>query len=194
MDGEDKLLLPVQGTPLVRRTFLALREAGLDPVVVTGHRPDRIHAILNDLRITFAHNPDYARGQQSSVLIGLAAVPTGVDAVIVALADLPLLSAADIRLLMQAYGSRAPGRAILVPVHQGVRGNPVIFDSALIPDILTGSRNDPVGTGRNGARAYIDRHPHLVQWLETPNDAFCIDLDTREDLEALRVRLDAEPH
>lgn len=183
MKGIDKLLLAVDGMPLVRRSVTVLREAGLAPlVVVTGPQSHRVAALFADTGVRVVHNASQDEGLQTSVLAGLRSlVAEAVDAVLVAPADQPLLTADDIRSLLAAWRDRPLGTAIVVPWYQGERGNPVVFDLALIPDILT---------GEGGARGYIDRHPDRVHRYDAANDHFCADLDTREDLARLRERVD----
>ena len=56
---ENKLLLQLDGVPVVRRVTLAYLTAGLDPVlVVLGHEADRLRAVLGDLPIQIIDNPD----------------------------------------------------------------------------------------------------------------------------------------
>ena len=183
MRGIDKLRLSIDGRPLLRRALDALRAAGAGPiVVVTGHRPERIRALLEGCGATLVHNARWEDGQQSSVLAGLAAIDDTVDAVMIALGDMPLVELADLRALADAFGRRSPGRAIVVPFHRGDRGNPVVFDASLRAPILARGPDE-------GARGFVAGHPELVERYEAGNDHFCVDLDTPEDIERLEARL-----
>ncbi|HEY8342316.1 MAG TPA: NTP transferase domain-containing protein [Calditerricola sp.] len=69
-----KPLFPLLGLPLIVRTFCTLREAGIaDIVVVLGHRGDEVRAALGDgsrwgVRVTYAENPEWEKGNGASVL------------------------------------------------------------------------------------------------------------------------------
>ena len=74
-------------------------------------------------------NPDPDEGQVSSQRLGLAALAGKLDAVIVALADQPLITAQDIDALVGAWQTRGDGIAVVHPEVDGERGNPLNLDS-----------------------------------------------------------------
>jgi CTP:molybdopterin cytidylyltransferase MocA len=126
----------------------------------------------------------YRDGQQSSVQAGVRALRSligAAEAVAVVLCDQPLLEPSDFLWLRKAWARREPSCAALIPVHQGQRGNPVVFGRDCLEEILA---EDAEG----GARRFIERHPSRVRRIEAPNDHFCVDLDTREDLARWRAR------
>ena len=101
LGGRPKSLLELGGVPLIRRQLIALSGAGVDElVVVLGHHADAIEAAVRDFPITLARNPSPDDGQASSVRIGLQALGGKLDAVIVALADQPMVNSQDISALM----------------------------------------------------------------------------------------------
>ncbi|MBJ7469073.1 MAG: nucleotidyltransferase family protein, partial [Rhodoferax sp.] len=122
MGGVAKSLITLQGVPLIKRQLIALSGAGVDEVVVvTGYARDAVEASIASFPVTLAYNPDFALGQQSSVRCGLNALRGNFDAVLVALADQPLLGAADLTELIAAFKKRASGH-VLVPMVDGQRG------------------------------------------------------------------------
>lgn len=130
--GTNKLVECVDGEPMVRRAARTLTAAGLDPVVVVlGHEADRVREAVRgsevgpDAVLDFAHNPDYADGQATSVAVGVAALPDGADAAVFALGDMPWVEAASVRLLLDAY--RAGVGTALAAACDGERGNPVLW-------------------------------------------------------------------
>jgi len=182
-----KALLELGGVPLILRQLIALSGAGVDEVaVVLGHHADAIEAAVRKFPITLAHNPSPDDGQASSVRIGLQALSPKLDAVIVALADQPLVNEQDIMVLIGAFKKRAEGRAMVVPrVSDGERagepGNPVIFDAALRQEWLAGAAD-------LACRRWRQDHPERVRWFDTDNRRYCIDIDTPEDLRAFSER------
>jgi molybdenum cofactor cytidylyltransferase len=181
MGGRAKPLLQLAGVPLVRRNLIALSGAGVDEVVVVlGHRADEIEAAVRDFPITVVRNPDYARGQASSVRAGLAALSSRLDAIVVALADMPLITADDVTAVLGAYKRRTHG-SVLVPFVDGARANPVVLDAAVRDDVLAGDLDF-------GCRQWIDRHPDQVVRFDVDNDHYRVDLDTPEDLSRFELR------
>ena len=96
MGYRPKCLLQRDGVPLIERTVRLLIGARLAPVVVVlGHHADRIEPVLQRLRdalddpgqLQWVRNPDPDTGQGGSTRCGLAALPTELDGVLIALAD-----------------------------------------------------------------------------------------------------------
>jgi len=97
LGGRPKALLELGGVPLVMRQLVALSGAGVDEVVlVLGHHADSIEAAVSHFPISIVRNPKPDDGQASSVRIGLQALSPRLDAVMVTLADQPLIDAQDI--------------------------------------------------------------------------------------------------
>ena len=175
LGGRPKSLLELGGVPLIRRQLIALSGAGVDEVVVVlGHHAEAVEAVVRDFPVTLAHNPSPDDGQASSVRIGLQALAGKLDAVVVALADQPLVNAQDITELIAAFKKRGTARMV-VPQVAGEPGNPVIFDASLRDEWLAGDANA-------ACRQWRDAHPEQVQWLVTTNSRYRVDIDTPEDL------------
>ncbi len=94
MGDSNKLLVEIDGMPMVRHAAQAMLAGGIeDLVVVTGHQAPAIEAALSGLNLRFAHNPDFADGQSCSVAAGIAAMPASASGALIALGDMPYLSA-----------------------------------------------------------------------------------------------------
>jgi molybdenum cofactor cytidylyltransferase len=181
MGGIAKSLIRLEGVPLIRRELIALSGAGVDEVVVvTGYARDAIEEQVQSFPVTLAHNAAHAEGQQGSVHVGLTALSGSFDAVIIVLADQPLIAADDLIELIAAFKKRPEGH-VLVPMVNGQRGNPIVLDDVARAQILAGDTN-------LACRHLIDRHPELVHVHETSNRRFITDLDTVEDVEQLAKR------
>ena len=181
MGGVAKPLIRLQGVPLISRQLVALSGAGIDEVVVvTGHAREAIEEQVRSYVVTLAHNAAHADGQQGSVRVGLAALDGAFDAVIVMLADQPLIGAGDLTELIGAFKKRPAGH-VVVPVVDGQRGNPIILDDVALARILASDTN-------LGCRHLIEREPELVYAFETANTRFVTDLDTMDDMAELARR------
>jgi molybdenum cofactor cytidylyltransferase len=181
LGGRPKALLELGGVPLILRQLIALSGAGVDEVVVVlGHHAEAVEAAIRAFPITLVHNPAPDDGQASSVRVGLRSLSPKVDAVIVALADQPLIDAQDIVALIGAYKKRGDA-AMVVPRVAGAGGNPqpgnpVMFDAALREQWLDGNAN-------LACRQWREAHPERVRWFDTDNRRYRVDIDTPEDLE-----------
>lgn len=136
-------------------------------------------AIVSDTRLDFGirnyrviENPDPSLGQARSLCHGVtAAKEAGCDYVLVALADMPRVTAAHVYRIFDA----ANGQDTIVASSDGVRPMPpALFGSARFDDLLALD-------GDEGARELIKSGRHVVT---TP--AELVDIDTRQDLEELR--------
>lgn len=176
-----KSLLELGGVPLIRRQLIALSGAGVDEVVVVlGHHAEAIEAAVRDFPVTLVHNPVPDAGQASSVRVGLQALAGKLDAVIVALADQPLVNAQDFTALIGAFKKRGDA-AMVVPRVGGEPGNPVMFDVALRDEWLAGEADA-------ACRRWREANPQRVHWFDTDTQRYRIDIDTPDDLERFRER------
>ena len=189
MGGPNKLLATLDGTPLVRRAAEAALASRAAPViVVTGHHAEAVSAALAGLDVRIVRNPDYAEGLSTSLRAGIAAVPEDADGAVVCLADMPGTTRDVIDRLLDAF-SPEQGALIVVPTHEGKRGNPVLWSRRFF-DALKSVQGDV------GARHLIGEHAEAVVELEL-GPAVTLDLDTPEAARAAGVRLgpgdDARP-
>jgi CTP:molybdopterin cytidylyltransferase MocA/xanthine/CO dehydrogenase XdhC/CoxF family maturation factor len=178
MGPRNKLLLPMQGEPMIRRVTEGVLAAGfVEVVVVLGHQADQVAFALGSLAVKRVLNERFESGQVSSVRAGLGALEQPVDAVVVCLGDQPLLGPADLLALQVAYRERPHG-SILVPVWGDRRGNPVVIDWQ--------SARDTLERGVNfGCRHFIDENPDRVYRWPAPSDHFVRDVDEPADYEVL---------
>jgi CTP:molybdopterin cytidylyltransferase MocA len=174
---KPKSLLELGGVPLIRRQLIALSGAGVDEVVVVlGHQAELIEPVVQDFPVTLVRNLNPDDGQVSSQRLGLAALTGKLDAVIVALADQPLINSQDITALIGAWKKRPEGAAVVFPRVGGERGNPLIFSAEVMAQILVGDANA-------GCRQWQAAHPEAVAPFDTDNRRYRIDIDTLDDLE-----------
>lgn len=177
-----KALLPLAGgdTFLVRivRTLL---EAGVDDVVVVlGHEADAIAASCTEsgLPVRFVVNPEYDRGQWSSLVAGLAVVDRpGIVATLVTLVDVPLVSAATVRAVIDCY--RRTHAPVVRPTSGARHGHPLLIDRSLFPELRAA---DPSA----GAKPVVRAHASPAGDIAIADEGAFIDIDTRADYERIR--------
>lgn len=167
--GRQKLLLPLGGEPLVRRTVRQVCEAGFDDVlVIVGRDHEAVLAALEGLRIRHALNPDYASGMGSSFRVAVEALPEA-DAALFALADQPLVASAHFARVRDVYAGNPGG---IVSVRYGdVTAPPQIFARRYFPEL---------SLLKEGARPVIERHAAEVTVVPF-EPGLLLDVDTPED-------------
>lgn len=182
MGGPNKLLLPLAGEPLVRRTVRTVLEAGVqETVVVTGHQAREVTRAVFDLPVTVQPNLRHEDGQMRSVAAGVAALARATDVILVCPGDMPLLTAQDLLELIAAYRAH-PEASIVIPRHQGARGNPIVFAAAYAPEVAAGRR-------LIGCRKLAQQYPQETWYFEAAHDRYTTDLDTPEDYRRVLQRL-----
>ena len=179
LGGRPKSLLELDGVPLIRRQLTALAGAGVNEVVVVlGHHADAIESVISDCSVKLVRNLSPDEGQPSSLRIGLQALDGKLDAVIIALADQPMIEAQDIAALIDVFdtlGTHGNG-SMVIPRISGEPGNPVIIDFALRDEWLHG---EITVAGRH----WRESNPERVHWFDTDNIHYRVDIDTPQDIE-----------
>ena len=167
----DKLMAEFDGRPLLTHVLDNLKSLGLSQlIVVTRHDLAALEALRQDPALTCVINTTPESGMGSSLALGITALEPCAGVFIV-LADMPFI-APD---LYRALSVDLAGHDIVVPVHAGQRGHPVLF-AARCFDQLSLLKGD------TGARALIDDPATTVKWHATDSRAIGIDIDTPEDL------------
>jgi molybdenum cofactor cytidylyltransferase len=176
MGGVNKLLLPVDGEPMVRRTVRRIIEAGASPVVVvTGHEPELVREALDGLACLFAENSDFTGPTSGSLHAGLRAMPDAVDASVVMLADMVHVSTAMLCSVIDRM--RAATSPLVVSEYGDVQAPPLCFARALWQELLA-------WTGEGCGKAVVRAHLFEAARLTWPESALA-DVDTPSDYDAV---------
>ena len=177
--GSAKAALPLDGgETFLTRIVSTFLEAGVDDVVVVvGHEAEAIVASFapSGLPARFVVNTDYDRGQLSSLVVGLGVVDRpGVVAALVTLVDVPLISAATVRAVIERYRtSRAP---VVRPTRGTRHGHPLLIDRALFAE-LRGADLDA------GAKPIVRAHASQAGDVPIDDEGAFTDIDTPEEYE-----------
>ncbi|MBO0771265.1 MAG: nucleotidyltransferase family protein, partial [Actinobacteria bacterium] len=156
---------------LIDRGVALLAEGGAAPVVaVTGAAVVSVPGVPGVITV---HNPGWRTGMGSSLAAGLAAVPAGCQAAVVALADQPLVGPAAVQRLIGAYRA---GATVAVAAYHGRPRNPVLLAREHWPAVTA------LAAGDVGARPFLRAHPDLVTQVECADTGSPDDVDTPADL------------
>lgn len=186
MGGRAKCLLEVQGQSLLERLVRSVRGVGLPTsVLVLGHHAAAVQAHVATWPVQLAPrqvvNPEPGDDPTSSLHLGLRGLDDEVQAVLVLLADQPLINAADIGAVLDAFLRRPPGCQLVVPMVNGVPGHPVVFDAAVRVDLLAApgtSLRQWRAAHPQAALAWVVDNPHHTRDLDTPDDVDALACDT----------------
>jgi molybdenum cofactor cytidylyltransferase len=172
--GYPKPLLTIDGTTFIEKIAATMLAVVPRLVVVLGAHADRIRrAIPRDERIVIVENLNYSRGQLSSLKIGLGAVQSEAEGVIVHLADHPVVRVESFRAIVDSFGrTRKP---IVIARSGGQRGHPLIFDRSIFVEL----RSAPEG---EGARHVVNADASRVEYVDLDDPGINLDLDTPADL------------
>jgi len=178
--GRNKLLFALDGETLLRRAVRGATRAGLDPVlVVLGHEADQARRELAPVDCRTVVNTEYARGINSSLHAGLAALPAEPRAVVVMLADMPFVTAEMIATLVTRY--RAGTAPLVVSDYGGVHAPPQLYDRSLFPELMAME-------GEGCGKQVVRRHRSEATVVSWPAEALT-DVDVPEDVERVKARL-----
>ncbi len=177
--GRLKQLLPLAAKPAIVLCLDAITEAGItDIVVVLGQQAGLIRDIINT-SVKTALNEDPHSEMAESVRIGLRAINADADAVVVCLADHPLVSPDTLKAMIAAH-AREPGR-LIIPRFEGKKGHPCLFPVDILRDIYTQAT----------LRQIVESHPEALFFLDVSDDGVVLDMDTEADYEMMKRRLGA---
>ena len=182
MGRPNKLLQNIGGRALVRHAAEAALVSPVDEVVVvTGHQDQEVRAALQGLDVRFAHNPHFDEGLSTSLRAGIGAVDDSFDGVLICLGDMPEVTP-DLLEKMTAAFSPQDERLIIIPTHQGKRGNPVLFSTRFRASLMEAQ-------GDTGARHLLGGNEDVIFEIKA-DESVALDIDTETALEEARRRFE----
>ena len=183
--GRHKLLLPLHDRPVLAHVLDATLASQAHPIIlVLGHQADQVHERIAPYSahpdLSILENVDYLQGMSTSMGLGIQTLLSydytkssdgEIDSALVLLGDQPLITSREIDALIATY--RTTGKRIIAPTYDGKRGNPILFDASLFPELLE-------VTGDEGGRSVLERHRDEIATVEMGNPLANIDVDTWE--------------
>ncbi len=175
--GRPKATLPLgDGDTFLTRIVRTFTAAGVEEVVaVLGHEAEAVRSVLeaSGLRARVVVNPAYRDGQFSSVLAALSVVDRpGVQAMLMTLVDVPLVSVATVSAVLERY--RTSAAPIVRPVQGDRHGHPIAIDRSLFVEVRSA---DPLA----GAKPVVRAHVSAAGEVEVDDEGAFIDVDTPDE-------------
>lgn len=172
--GRPKALLPIGGRTFLEKIVDALKESAIDRIVVVlGFNAEEMRRKIEHLPVEIVVNPDYKLGQLSSLQTAIRYLDRtpDCDGMLVHLVDHPYIDPKLVRVMVRRYAeSPAP---VVVPVHRGKRGHPVIFSRQLFQELLDAPMDQ-------GAKAVVNAHREATLEIDTEDVGITLDIDTPE--------------
>lgn len=178
--GSNKLLLDLQGKPVLQWVLEALLDAGMQRIyVVTGHEASEVQACCEsvDSCITTVFNPQYESGRATSIQAGLAALDDTAPGVLITPGDVPFIGA-DLVTALLAHFEETP--KITFPLVKGKKGHPVVFPRLAFPLLQRLTCDETL-------HDYLLANTELTAPFDWDNPACTMDVDTPEGLANLQA-------
>ena len=176
--GEPKQLLPWNGRPLLEHTLANLRNIKLNEIVVVlGCGADAVRKRVDLDHLKVVENKNYEQGMGNSLGVGVSALAEATDAVLIALADQPFVRSETYEQLIDQY--RQSDAQIVIPTYRGFRGNPVLLDRSVFPEVMALN-------GDVGCRAIFGDHSDGITKVAVDDVGILLDIDTKDDFAKLR--------
>ena len=183
--GAPKQLLRIGGETILERTLKNVRASTVAEIVlVLGFAAERVEKEISTERVKIVHNRDYQQGMGTSLRAGLAAVDAGASAALVVLADQPFVRPDTLDRLIACHQESKP--QIIIPTYRGFRGNPVLLDRSVFPE-LQGLSGDV------GCRAIFGSHTENICKLAVDDVGILLDIDSQEEYQKLEKAYAAKP-
>lgn len=182
MAGDNKLLLPLFGMTIIECVVKNILSAHIQQVVVvTGFERERVKKALKNYPVEFVHNPGYEKGMTGSIQAGVA-VCNGIGYMI-CLGDMTAITANEYEILKDQFEkfSAINTSCICIPVHNNIKGNPVIFSAKYKEEILSHTETE-------GCKRIVQANEPNVYKVLMPFDHVLQDIDYKSDYEKLVSR------
>jgi molybdenum cofactor cytidylyltransferase len=172
--GYPKPLLEISGQTFIERIAESMLAVVPRLIIVLGAQSDRVRAAIpRDERIVIVENPNYSRGQLSSLKVGLSAILPDSTGALVHLGDHPMVRVETFEAIADSYNQT--GKQIVIARYEGHRGHPVIFDSAIFAELQSAPEEE-------GARHVVNADASRISYVDLDDPGINLDLDTPSDL------------
>jgi molybdenum cofactor cytidylyltransferase len=176
--GGAKQLLRLGEHTVLEHVLQNVRTSGVgDIVLVLGHAAETIRKSIDAKNLNIVVNDAYREGMGSSLRTGVSALPAEIDAAFIVLADQPFVQPSTLRLLTDRY--RESNAQIVIPMYEGFRGNPVLLDRSVFPEVMA-------LTGDIGCRAIFGNHLEGIVKVPVEDLGILLDVDRQEDFDRLK--------
>ena len=174
MGDENKLMMPFQGKPMLNHVVNASLNSNLTQTfVVVGHQSSEIKNLVQSDDIQCVENEQWETGMASSIVAGISQLKQ-FDGFLILLGDMPLVTPE----LINEIIVHSSVDKIVIPIKDGLHGNPVFFGSKFRDELLT-------LYGDSGAKKVIQNNLSSMIKIKIQSNTTFKDYDTKESLESV---------
>ena len=182
--GTPKQLLKLGENTLLEQVLENVHRSRVDQIIlVLGYAAEAIQQQIPMHGLTVVINPTYQEGMGTSLRTGLSSLPPDCQAALIVLADQPFVQPRTLDQLIEYHHRHKP--QILIPMYKGFRGNPVLLDRSVFPELMG-------LTGDIGCRAIFGSHLEGIHKLPVEDAGILLDIDNCDDLEKLSKGVDRQ--
>lgn len=175
--GTPKQLLRAGKTTLLEHALNSVRNSSADEIIlVLGSAAGQIQQSISTKDLKVVVNDAYREGMGSSLRTGISAVNPDAEGALIVLGDQPFVRSSTLDRLIEHHHRSRP--QIVIPTYKGFRGNPVLLDRSVFPELMHIS-------GDIGCRAIFGNHTENISKLAVDDAGILLDVDTREDFQKL---------
>ena len=174
MGDENKLMMPFQGKPMLNHVVNASLNSNLTQTfIVVGHQSSEIKNLVQSDDIQCVENEQWETGMASSIVAGISQLKQ-FDGFLILLGDMPLVTPE----LINEIIVHSSADKIVIPIKDGLHGNPVFFGSKFRDELLT-------LYGDSGAKKVIQDNLSSMIKIKIQSNTIFKDYDTKESLESV---------
>jgi molybdenum cofactor cytidylyltransferase len=170
--GRNKLLIEIEGEPMLRRVVRRSIQAKLDPVlVVIGHEHEQAAAALDGLSYQPILNPSFEQGMTTSLQAGIRALPASIEAALMILGDMPYVTAEMLADLVTVF--RSSSLDLVQSRFNDVSAPPTLFGRNLFNELLelpVDRCPRSISRSYEGASAVLDWPVERLKDFDGPED------------------------
>jgi len=175
--GTVKQVLRLDGRSLLQHVLDNVRASGVkDIILVLGFAAEAIRREIEAENVRVVVNQNYQQGMGTSLSAGLSAVDPQAGAALMVLADQPFVRPATLDRLIAEH--RRSNAQIVIPTYRGFRGNPVLLDRSVFPEVIALDAD-------MGCRAIFGDHPDGIVKVPVDDVGVLLDIDRKSDFQAL---------
>lgn len=183
MGSKNKLLLPVNGEPMISHVAKKIMDIDVDRIIaVVGHQRELIEPILYEMRITTVFNKNHNLGMVSSIKCAMTNLSHETSQFMIVLGDMPLLESSHYTALLKFSEEQKKGSIVRPKSNNNEFGHPVIFAARYKDEILNcADLHSLKSVVKNNRTSFVQ--------FETDDSAYYVDADTPSDYEKLSLCL-----
>ena len=186
MEGENKLIKEIDGTPLIKYAIRNILGSAVDEIIIVlGHEKEILETIIEkNKKIKLVYNENFKNGMASSIKVGLNNISNKAEAFFICLGDMPDINQNIYNKLIKAkknYNKKLKPnfrREIIIPSYEGQDGHPILFSKFMKKKLMDIK-------GDCGAKKIIDLNKNKILNVPFDSEGITIDFDTQESFNSL---------